>query len=272
MERLPSFRRLVVLWFLLVPTRVGAVVDVTTCNQLVPRGETGVLRSDLTCDSQYGVQLDTGATLDLQGYTLTFNFNPAWPTAAAVYCATAVDLRHSRCRVIGSPGGTGAVMGTARFGIFGDKVEVENVSVTGFYDWAVYGDKRTVLTDVSVTGCEHIAILARKRILAERVSATNSSSGIVGGKIKGTEISVSGNTDSGVASTKAVRLAQLTASGNGVGVWAGRTRLEDSTLSGNGIDIASASKPRLELTDCATSRKLENDVATGETWGICTSD
>jgi hypothetical protein len=272
MERSSSFRWLLGLCFLVAPARVEAVVDVTTCNQLVPRGETGILRADLTCDSEYGVQLDTGATLNLQNYTLTFNFNPAWPTSAAVYCASAVDLRHSRCQVIGMPGGTGAVVGTARFGIFGDKVEVESVSVSGFYDWAIYGDKRAVLRDVSVTDCDHIAILARKKILAERVTASNSASGIVGGKIKGSEITVSGNTANGVASSKAVRIAKLTASGNGVGVWAERVRLDDSLLSGNGIDIAAAGKPRLQLTTCATSRKIENDASTSEAWGVCTSD
>jgi hypothetical protein len=55
---------------------------------------------------------------------------------------------------------------------------------------------------------------------------------IAGGKSKRTEISVSGDMASGVTSSKTVRCAKLTASANGVGVWAGRVRFQDCTLSG----------------------------------------
>ena len=51
-------------------------VDVTTCGQVVPAGDTGVLVADLSCagDGTYladvGVRLEAGARLDLAGHRL----------------------------------------------------------------------------------------------------------------------------------------------------------------------------------------------------------
>ena len=260
---------------LLTATRADAIVNVTTCDQLVPRGETAVLQNDLSCDSQYGIQLDTGATLDLQDHTLSFQFNPAWPSAAAVYCATAGEKKHSSCRVIGTPGGTGAVVGDGdvRFGIFGDKVEVQNVSVAAFGDWGIYGDKRAILVDVAIADVDGCAIKSERKVAAERLSVAGRGDGICAGKrVTGIDLAVNGQSGVGIRASSSVRIDGLSSSGNAVGIESRGVRLERSLLSGNALDIASGRSPRLETSVCETSRKLVDGSITAATWGVCSAD
>jgi hypothetical protein len=106
-------RLLVVVTVLLVAASVQAV-DITQCRQIVPLGETGELTADLDCPtgpstcqsdpaiecgehlpcpnddclSAHAVVLEDGATLKLNGLTITGGFN-------GVYC------RGSTCTVLG---------------------------------------------------------------------------------------------------------------------------------------------------------------------------
>jgi len=56
-------------------------LDITSCGQTVPAGETGVLVGDLQCDpATRGVTLQYAATLDLNGHALVA------PDGWAVWC------------------------------------------------------------------------------------------------------------------------------------------------------------------------------------------
>src|SRR5262245_43684250 len=118
-------------------------IDITECDQDVPHGRLGILQADLVCDTHYAVHLDTDATLDMQGFSITLVPTPDGPgpepPQSAVYCATLEEEKHSRCRVISS-GGPGVIAGggLVTFGIFGDRVDVENVAVSGFAIYGIY--------------------------------------------------------------------------------------------------------------------------------------
>ena len=262
----------------LLAARAEAVVEVTACGQVIPRGETGVLVSDLTCISQYGVRLETNATLDLGNHTLShFAIEiPSWEFSAAVFCGSTNPVTSaSSCRVVGEPGGTGAIVGDGgqRFGIAGRKVEVENMSISGFLLAAIDAKVATV-TDVVASDNTNCAVCAQRKVRATRVAAETNGVGIRAyGRVIGADLSLVGNNYVGVTAGDLVKVSGLTASANEVGVSATAVRLSASTLAGNGIDITARNRPRIASGSCETSRKLgPGPEPLAETWGVCAAD
>src|SRR5262245_2464928 len=109
----------------------AAAMDVTTCRQFVPAGVVAVLQTDLVCGrsaqwpfSAQGVVLDMGATVSLNGHSITGD-----GTGVGVDCEPqrGIRSRRSACRVVGPGVVSGFELG---IGVVGH-VAVEGVTVRG---------------------------------------------------------------------------------------------------------------------------------------------
>lgn len=231
---------------LLVTTQAFAG-NVTSCGQLVPPRDIGVLTADLDCSSAAGafaVELGDRATLEMAGHTIT---------GRGILCQL-------RCTIHGPGDVTG--VGGAGLEVYGGRNRVTvsgGVSLHGNID-GIYGGAKLVLTDVDVSN--------------------NSSSGIfvLTKRVKGTNVTVNDNGSFGLfAQDSSVTIDGLTANDNGwFGVNAKRVKLLNSTLTGNEgghpsnppfVDVVSTRRPRLVNTVCDHS--LGPD---GITWGVCAQD
>jgi hypothetical protein len=265
-------RRLVTLAAMLVSTPALAI-DISTCDQVVPRGQVGVLIADLDCRTT-AVRLEMGARLRLDGHTI------------AVDSGLGVECRQKRCTIEGPgviDGKTTADTGIGghervrldvsdvtiqnfEFGIFGvarNKANLENVVVDGN---ALFG---LDLQQPSTINASNLTVRNTNGPTGRAVHAEN----CVGEDWTITDNLATLNEQSGVACARA-RIDRLTATGNGgTGVWLGVIgRFRDSTITGNGvggdgIDIVSERRPRLIATTCGRSADKS-----GTPWGVCTND
>jgi hypothetical protein len=261
------YRALVATILLLAGAAMAAVeVDVTACDQEVPRGAVGTLQADLVCPTQdhcegnpldlcttnadcpgmapcekpYAVELGTGATLRLNGHSITGG-------AYGVLCET-------RCSVEG-PGDISGASFSAVITYLGQyRLTLSNLSIHDNSSGIVQAGT-VKLTDVDISN-NQLRAIGRARV------------------VKGTNVTANGNGLQAILADR-VRLQSLTATGNGdVGV-IGSTgvALENSTVTGNqaggdGVDILSGRRPRLVNTTCGRSGNMDD----GAPWGVCTLD
>ncbi len=222
----------------------ASAVPITACEQLVPSGETGVLMQDLTCTapptwpfSPTGVILDGGATLDLNGFTITGD-----GSGVGVGCFPQ-SLAASRrpCAVIGP--------GTLR----------------AFYAGInAAGRLTTTVSDVVVEG-NTVGILSPllERLVASRVTARdNAEEGIWAQSLVAEDVATMDNGRDGVVAFGRVRIRRLAATGNGrtglaIGSGRARTTIADSTLTGNGeLDLTAQRRVRLVRTTCDRGARI----------------
>ena len=253
-------------------------VEVTACGETVPAGETGILQGDLVCSGNSGnvaITLESNATLDLNGFTLTAPDEDG----AAVFCS------HRACTVVSRAATPGTLSGasTGGFGIYANgsdtptvrRVVIDNVVIRDVEYWGVWTpDVRLVTAShVTVSGCQRYGIGAEK-LVVQAVVATANGYGIAGRDgVRGTDVTVSGNLFFGIDATGGtVRITGLRASANGkFGVFAQSVRLVDGQLAGSGVaDVASTvRRPHLVNTTCETST---NRFSEGTPWGVCALD
>jgi len=256
-------------------------VDVTTCGQVVPDGETGVLETDLDCSAdpaEAAVTLGNCSTLDMNGHAIVAR-------NGAVSCGFE---RSAGCVVRGhgvSPSGVGDVSGGS-YGIVGASKRV-TVSDVDVHDVAIGGivvNERLVATNVTVVHGGANGIVANKRLTAVNVvSSDNEYFGIDSPRVTGTDVTANGNGYSGVSCRRCV-LTGLTATGNGftdipVGAGGGlqgvSAKLVDSTLTGNvvdgvaPVDIDTFRRPHIVSTTCEHSRQRGDPASS---WGVCAAD
>jgi len=252
------------LWLSFVGSAVA--IDVTACEQVVAPNDVGILQADLTCPVN-GVFLEPGATLMLNGHELRGGTN------IGVYC------RRRRCTIegpgtISSPDWIGVLME--------DRVHLtvrqvtfrgNDVGILGTYS----GRHRVTLSDVVFEDNLQWALSARTLVATNLIARNNAPGGfyaitaasaridggdissnlaavaLQGGRLRLDGVTVTGNTGMGVDATRSLRLANGTATGNNAG--------------GAGIDIRSASRPRLFTATCGRSSD-----ESGVTWGVCAGD
>jgi hypothetical protein len=220
---------------------------ITSCEQLVPSGETGVLMQDLVCPrpsswpfTPTGVVLDGGATLDLNGFTITGD-----GSGVGVLCAPQ-RLASSRrpCTVTGP--------GTLR----------------GFYAGINAAGRLTMTVTDVVVADNTVGILSPllQRLVATRVTARdNGEEGIWAQGLITDDVTATGNGRDGVVAFKMARLQRLTATGNGrnglvLGGGRSRTTITDSTLAGNGgpddFDLTAERRVRLVRSTCGRGARI----------------
>ncbi len=276
-------------------------VDVSTCGQTVPAGETGVLVADLSCGDETAVTLANKAALDLGGFTVGASDD-------AIVCESscsvtgpgtiAGDLRisilsNSKRAVVNDVVIDGGGIQAPSSRVAATNILVRNFGAPGGTTPHAIVAKILVASDVIVEdgGRHGFAAVAADKILATNLTVRDTTSiGIQTFRLlRATGLTVTGNAGFGVATERTVRIdgaeisnnggdgiaarrvkaSSLTATGNGnYGVFAERNaRLTDSMLTGNTDgDLFSARKPRLDNTTCGTS-----DGPNGP-WGVCTGD
>ncbi len=233
--------------------RSASATDISSCDQVLANGETGVLVADLTCaPGSYGViagvlpasgRAKGSAVIQLSGHTISAD--------GGVLCNMA------RCTIEGP--------GTIRDGI------------SGVY---VGGSARTLtLRNLTIEQCEYgVGQGARKTILENVAVIDNEEAGLSLYGVKrviGTNVVVSGNGGWGIKGDDArIEMTNLTAHNNVGGAVIGSKRpviIRDSVLAGNGFDTYSWRAPKLTNTSCELSLGPNAD-GTQHTWGLCTND
>ncbi|HEV7735090.1 MAG TPA: hypothetical protein VGR62_23170 [Candidatus Binatia bacterium] len=288
-------RRIVLMLALGVST--AHALDVTTCQQVIPAGETGTLVADLDCSGLGGtddnaVQLETRATLDLNGHTITGsplivtivraptkgNVRVIGPGTLADGGAGVLSDKSARILVAGGVTISGCTTGirTPR-----GRVVAQDVTLT---DNSGDGVMAAVLdaTDVTVERSGSRGLVGTQNMrLARVVSSENGLAGLVGKRIKGEDLTLDDNGSEAVfAPGGHVAATRLVATGNDLmGVLGGAIRLVDSTVTGNGdgvgvpIDIAASRPPKLLSTTCGSSAiDVGGLVDPNQTWHVCAND
>ena len=269
--------RLFVLTALLVGLGLSdaAAVDITSCQVRVPRGEVGVLQTDVSCAfAQEGgpwsaITLERNAVLDLNGVTLD-HYSTA--LVSGVFC-------EGRCEVRG-PGRL--VSSNLNAGITSSgrgPLTVSNVELSGQITGIAAPRAKTTLTNVSIQVLlEGVAI---QRLLVDGVDITVDATGRgciamsnASAWVRGTDLTLSG-CDVGIGTQGSVDLTNLAATGlrtAGVFLTHKKLRLVDSTVTGSPIDLISRKAPVLSNTACDTSAVWEGDALTGASFGVCAND
>jgi hypothetical protein len=234
----------------IVAARVRAV-DVTSCGQVVPNEDVGVLAVDLTCPGVgvvAGVLSESGrakarVTIQLNGHTISAD--------TGIMC-------NARCTVEGP--------GTIDGGI------------SGIYVSAYPGD--LALRDLVIQHAEYGIGQGGRTVTLENVEVNdNEEAGLVlysVRRVTGSNVTVSRNGGWGIKADEArITLTGLTAEDNADGAVIGskrRVTLTDSTLSGNAFDVFSWRAPQLINTTCELSLGPNRDGSGVHTWGVCAND
>lgn len=212
-------------------------IDITTCGEVVGRGEAGVLLNDLTC-----VLPDTGVC-EVDGTT---------PCARANNCPSGVCLGVAAVVLDGNASldlNGFKVESTLGVECAGRRCEIGNGVVAGTSSavctgiWA-YGS-RVELSDLQVdgNGCSGVTNVGGK-IDATNVTVEGAYVGINTRRLRGENITVNDSTIWGIAVSKKVKVDGLTVNGNGLGSIVDHFRGSNVVANGNGNDGLAATKFR----------------------------
>jgi hypothetical protein len=252
-------------------TSTAYAFDVTTCGQILPTNETGMLQVDLACPAGVGVHLKDRATLDLNGHAI------AAPAGPAIAC------EGRRCNITSTGASPGDVSGSPvadciTMGPRGRMV-LSNLDVhdcrtcieTNLLGAHLYGASLSA-SAVTVDGCAGPGIDARK-VRAFGVSVTNASEIALWAEmvLEGKGIDASGNAGIGIFAVR-IKADNVVAGDNGsYGVEAFKTiRIRGGEMLGNGLFDVASERAKLEGVTCGHSHKFGG--APNETLGVCTND
>jgi hypothetical protein len=258
---------LLVALLLAAPT-VAATVPVTTCGQVIERGNVGVLPADLDCGIQWGVCRTCATCPD--------NVEPP------VACSEPADCPDPAVNVCDGGGG----FSVAVFLVPGARLEL-NGHTLGGAEIGVFGghpDFTAPRGTIRIVGPGTIAA-TREGVRAFRatligVALHDNVYGASVSKLRVTDVDASRNSI-GVSVFESLRAMRLVSDDNRyLGLLAYRgARLSSSHFTGNGgVDVASELAPRASATTCDHSAALEETPdpgvyePTGPPWGICTAD
>jgi hypothetical protein len=221
------------------PASAKTMVAVTTCGQVVPKGAIGYLTGDLVCNgftaAPGAIVLDTNATLDLRGFTLTTD------DVFGVYCGglTEEDGGVKACGVK-----EGTITGPTGHGVIGRRVRASNLVITGAGVAGIAANGPLKADGLNVSGCGEYGVLAD----TVRVSGST----------------FTGNGITGVVSGKGLRMLSSSATGNG-------TNPECSQGAPHCSDLWSHRRPVLKDSTCDTSLGKPFNQG-GTDWDVCTLD
>jgi hypothetical protein len=254
----------IVMTALLVAASATSAADLTGCHQNVAAGSLGVLQNDIDCTGaqfgRWGVVLEPGAKLDLNGHSITGGFGGVW------------------CQGKCSIQGPGSIENTSVSGAFlYGKARVKNVDIAncgGGIEPHDFGDTSISIKAKGVTITGSGSGISAQKVKATDVAVSDSAFGIRGDKVRGKRVTVTGNDEIGVRCTLC-KFSELVATGNGdAGLDGyGLVVLRDSTLTGNdglglGIDVIGRTGPPI-LIDTVCGRSGLSD---GSDWDVCADD
>jgi hypothetical protein len=226
---------------LLVASERALAIDVTSCGQFIPAGETGVLATDLQCTraptwpfSARGVIVDGGATVQLNGHSITGD-----GTGVGIDCEPQGRRSFKQaCRIVGTGEVSGFELGIGVVGV----IEVTGVTA------------RRNRVGMSAPKCCHLFV-------NDVVASDNEISGVSAYRLSGDGLHAERNGMVGVQSFR-MRLSNVTATGNGaMGGVHGRGVLRDSVVTGNAgfdgtYDILAWPRVRTRNTTCGRGIRL----------------
>ena len=274
-----------------LPATAALASDITQCGQTVSTGDVGVLMVDLVCPSMSAVRVSNGATLELNGHSISA---PGASAVAAEFVPVSTGVPRHRFSVVGP----GTIYGsdTGIEGVGGIRVSMVTIHDTGTGIKTTSNSRRGTLklTNVTITQSSDptngVGVVANK-VTASGLTVTGMPfDGIMVQKINGADVVASGN-GPGIPSlgvgfgigAKTIHLQDLTANDNdGSGVFAEKIVLRDSTVTGNrgaitdpnthkftsDIDVFTSSQPRLVNTVCGKSYNPGLDAS----WHVCEND
>jgi hypothetical protein len=253
--------------------------DVTECHQTVPSREKAVLQTDLVCDGSGGPNLNLGyrSRLELNGHSISGGYIgiSVYPGPGA---GQAVIVGPGEIFGADSDPFGAAIAPQSRVMIRNVTLRDNRRGILAVYNHAMKLDDVTIVDNT-----------------AQGISSYLGASGPGKGRIRGRNLTVSGNGDNGIEAFGRLLLRDSTVSGNGgtgilvhdrftlqnVGVTGNagagvastsskRGKLKSSTATGNGAagDIAAPVAPRLIASTCDDSV----DTDDGGTLGICAND
>ncbi len=262
--------------------------DVTECHQMVPEHETGVLQTDLVCDSNGGpdVWLQRHSRFQLNGHSISGG-----------YIGVATDPGRFGGTVIEGPGEIFGVVGGAGAGDpFGcgiapsGRVTIRNLTlhdnlrgIVNIYDFAMKLEGVTIVDNTLEGIASYFVNLGstigpgKGQITARNVVISgNGDNGIEAfGKLVLRDSIVSANGGAGITSAgRLFTLQNVAVTGNAGGgvisTSSHRGKLKGSSATGNGPagDIAAPVAPKLVASTCDHSILL----GFSDTLGICSGD
>ncbi len=277
--------------FVLALASPGGAFEVTSCDVLVPRGEIGELRQNLSCSHTVAHCADSPEILCADPGP---GVGPGCPRGPCVNRAIQLadratlrlnghELRGGKvgvlCRDRCSVEGGGGLIADADVGIRQWSHRTMAVRDLRFENngWAInaaYFARRTTLTNVSVHDGSGIYAPNLHATRLEIVDLAGCGHGpfIAADRLRGSEISTPWvYVERGLDVTGLTVVAEC---GTGLVAPRGRVRLVDSVLSGATVaDIATRVQPELSNTVCDRSARLDRDgELTGATWGVCGLD
>lgn len=261
---------------MLVCTAPAWALDIVAPGVIVPKGDPGVVMTDLVCSPPaVGIYLESGARVLLNGHVLDgCTISPASPSQT--------DRQRLQVR------GPGEIR-NAGIHLRAGTLKVYDVTITDSPSFGIIGSGDSAdgpslvrARNVTVTGSGFDGVRAtrvRARDLTTNGNGTLSpGSGIFApGGVSGRRIISDDNAVHGVAGFAGkVRLSAAEATGNGcAGVAGESTVLVRSTIDGNDTsstgcaDVISGFSPRVKNTVCGTSSDANEP---SNTWGVCSDD
>ena len=264
-------RSLAAAMVLVVPALIHArlMVPVTTCGQIIERGQVGVLMTDLACGHQWGA---------------CFACNDCDAIAPAIPCSGPADCPDP---TVNTCDGGVVLSSVGVYVLPGARLELNGHSISGAQN-GIYGGR----PDGTGTGNASISVTGPGTVFATReavrfirgklrsIALRENVYGVTASKVRLTDVDTSGNVI-GVSAFDSVRALRLTSDDNrylGLLSYA-RARVSQSHLTGNpGQDITTEDPPRVSRTVCEHSAAL---VETGQPgiydpsgppWGVCSGD
>jgi hypothetical protein len=249
-------------------------VDVTTCGQIVYRGQAGKLTTDLDCSVQWGSCVACATA------------GPEWcpQIQPVVSCSGHSDCPNptvNKCDGGSHPSSVGVYLEPgARLYLNGHSIIRAQIGISGRRPDGTSGPQRIRVYGPGIVSKAREAVYFYNGSFSDGVTFTDSLYGIVGSKIRIKEASTSDNVI-GVSAFHSLRATGLTSDDNryaGVVSYMG-ARLSYSHVSGTDVvDIATERRPRANGTVCDHSAALEETDESGvydpvgPSWGICSGD
>jgi hypothetical protein len=244
-------------------------VPITTCGQVVERGQVGILMADLACGHQWGT-CRACVQAGCAGLGVPCSGPPDCPDPAVNVCDGSEAVPSVGVYVV--PGArlylNGHSIGGVQFGIYGARPDNTGTSA------------RVRIVGPGTVASTREATRGSNLSLSDGVTLTDSLYGVVASKARLKDVDTSGNTI-GVSVFQALRATRVTADGNryaGFVSYAG-ARLSSCHATGNAvIDVTTELRPRVAATTCDHSAALEETgqpgiyEPTGPPWGVCAGD
>lgn len=251
----------------------GVEVSVASCGQIVYRGQTGRLTTDLACGHQWGTCYACGTW----GAVTCSQIQPAVPCGGPSDCP---DPALDKCeggelqRSVGvylEPG--------ARLYLDGHSISGVQIGISGIRPDGTSGPKRIQVFGPGAVSKTREAGSFYNGSFSGGVTLTDSLYGITGSKVRLVDVNTSGNV-TGVSAFETLSAKRLTSDDNhyaGIVSYRG-ARISFSHVTGNAVvDIATENSPHVITTTCDHSAALEDTAqpgiyAPGQPWGVCSGD